>query len=53
VTVKAAAQERLATQSISLDNLDELGEIMSDMLQKQQDVEVIFHTIYCGQYLID
>lgn len=39
VTVKAAAQERLATQSISLDNLDELGEIMSDMLQKQQDVE--------------
>ncbi|KAG2133664.1 autophagy-related protein 17 [Suillus bovinus] len=39
VSAKTAAQERLTTQSITLDNLDELGEIMSDMLQKQQDVE--------------
>jgi autophagy-related protein 17 len=39
VKAKTAAQERLTTQSITLDNLDELGEIMSDMLQKQQDVE--------------
>ncbi|KAG0705672.1 autophagy-related protein 17 [Suillus ampliporus] len=39
VTAKTAAQERLATQSTTLDDLDELGDIMSDMLQKQQDVE--------------
>ena len=34
-----------------LDDLDELGEIMSDMLQKQQDVEVPFHTIRCRHFL--
>lgn len=46
VTAKTAAQERLTTQSSTLDNLDELGDIMSDMLQKQQDVEVTFYIIY-------
>ncbi|KIK95290.1 hypothetical protein PAXRUDRAFT_827175 [Paxillus rubicundulus Ve08.2h10] len=35
----AAAQEQLDTSRNTLDDLDELGDIMSDMLQKQQDVE--------------
>ncbi|KAJ8589021.1 hypothetical protein M405DRAFT_874122 [Rhizopogon salebrosus TDB-379] len=39
VTAKAAAQERLTTHSMTLGDLDELGEIMSDMLQKQHDIE--------------
>jgi hypothetical protein len=42
VTAKTAAQERLTTHSMTLDDLDELGEIMSDMLQKQHDIEVPF-----------
>jgi hypothetical protein len=36
---------------MTLDDLDELGEIMSDMLQKQQGVEVPFHTIRCHHFL--
>lgn len=35
---------------MTLDDLDELGEIMSDMLQKQQDVEVPFHIIHCHNF---
>ncbi|KAF8127047.1 autophagy-related protein 17 [Boletus edulis] len=34
-----AAQEQLDASRSTLDDLDELGDIMSDMLQKQQDVE--------------
>ena len=37
---KTAAQEQLEASRSILEDLDELGDIMSDMLQKQQDVEV-------------
>ncbi|KIJ67089.1 hypothetical protein HYDPIDRAFT_85859 [Hydnomerulius pinastri MD-312] len=40
VLAKAAAQEQLNTSNSTLDDLDELGDIMSDMLQKQQEVEI-------------
>ncbi|KAF9236755.1 autophagy protein Apg17-domain-containing protein [Melanogaster broomeanus] len=36
---RTAAQEQLDTSRSTLDNLEELGDIMSDMLQKQQEVE--------------
>jgi hypothetical protein len=39
---KTAAQEQLDASRSILEDLDELGDIMSDMLQKQQDVEVRF-----------
>lgn len=39
LTAKATAKEKLDTSSSILDDLDELGEIMSDMLEKQQEVE--------------
>ena len=39
---KTAAQEQLDASRSILDDLDELGDIMSDMLQKQQEVEVRF-----------
>ena len=39
---KTAAQEQLVASRSILDDLDELGDIMSDMLQKQQEVEVRF-----------
>lgn len=42
VLAKTAAQDQLDASRIKLEDLDELGEIMSDMLQKQQDVEVRF-----------
>lgn len=42
VLAKSAAQEQLDASRGTLDDLDELGDIMSDMLQKQQDVEVRF-----------
>ena len=52
---KTAVQEQLDVSRSTLDDLDELGDIMSDMLQKQQDVEVcplavypvIHDSIYC------
>ncbi|KAN0093237.1 Autophagy-related protein 17 [Tylopilus felleus] len=36
---KTTAQEQVDASRSTLDDLDELGDIMSDMLQKQQDVE--------------
>lgn len=42
VLAKTAAQGQLDASRSTLDDLDELGDIMSDMLQKQQDVEVRF-----------
>ena len=42
---KDAVQEQLNTSSRILDNLDELGEIMSDMLEKQQEIEVSYMSI--------
>ncbi|KAI6003417.1 autophagy-related protein 17 [Pisolithus marmoratus] len=39
LTAKAAAKGKLDASSSILDDLDELGEIMSDMLEKQQDIE--------------
>jgi len=51
VTAKAASKERLTTHSITLDGLDELGEIMSDMLQKQEDVEVPFRIMSYRYFL--
>ncbi|KAF8841788.1 hypothetical protein BDN67DRAFT_966676 [Paxillus ammoniavirescens] len=36
---RTAAREQLDTSRSTLDDLDELGDIMSDMLQKQQNVE--------------
>lgn len=40
ITTKGIVQEQLHTSTRILDDLDELGEIMSDMLEKQQEVEV-------------
>lgn len=40
VLAKTATQEQLDASRSTLDDLDELGDIMSDMLQKQQDVDV-------------
>ncbi|EMD34082.1 hypothetical protein CERSUDRAFT_107843 [Gelatoporia subvermispora B] len=37
--VKKAAQQQLETHRQTLDDLDELGEIMTEMLERQQDVE--------------
>lgn len=39
---KTAAQEQVDASRSTLDDLDELADIMSDMLQKQQEVEVRF-----------
>ncbi|KAF8557452.1 hypothetical protein OG21DRAFT_1407161 [Imleria badia] len=39
VLAKNTAQEQLDASRSILDDLDELGDIMADMLQKQQDVE--------------
>ncbi|KAH0832924.1 autophagy protein Apg17-domain-containing protein [Lanmaoa asiatica] len=39
VLAKIAAQGQIDASRSTLDDLDELGDIMSDMLQKQQDVE--------------
>ncbi|KAI9568239.1 autophagy-related protein 17 [Boletus coccyginus] len=39
VLAKTTAQDQLDASRSKLEDLDELGEIMSDMLQKQQDVE--------------
>ncbi|KAL4072585.1 autophagy-related protein 17 [Scleroderma yunnanense] len=44
-TAKDAAQEQLHTSGRILDNLDELGEIMSDMLEKQQEIEGDFEDL--------
>lgn len=46
ITTKDAVQEQLNTSSRILDNLDELGEIMSDMLEKQQEIEVSYMSIF-------
>lgn len=45
ITAKDAVQEQLNTSSRILDNLDELGEIMSDMLEKQQEIEEDFEDL--------
>ena len=42
VLAKTVAQQQLDASRSILEDLDELGDIMSDMLQKQQDVEVRF-----------
>jgi len=42
VLAKTAAQDQLDASHSTLEDLDVLGDIMSDMLQKQQDVEVRF-----------
>ncbi|KAH7912803.1 autophagy protein Apg17-domain-containing protein [Hygrophoropsis aurantiaca] len=39
LAAKTSAQQQLDAHSKSLDDLDELGEIMSEMLQKQQEIE--------------
>lgn len=40
LAAKALAQQHLDTHHITLDDLEELGDIMSEMLRKQQEVEV-------------
>ncbi|KIM68433.1 hypothetical protein SCLCIDRAFT_1209247 [Scleroderma citrinum Foug A] len=45
IMAKDAVQEQLNTSSRILDNLDELGEIMSDMLEKQQEIEEDFEDL--------
>ncbi|KIK12969.1 hypothetical protein PISMIDRAFT_18328 [Pisolithus microcarpus 441] len=39
LTAKVAASEKLDASSSILNDLDELGEIMSDMLEKQEEIE--------------
>ena len=43
---KTAVQEQLDVSHCTLDDLDELRDIMSDMLQKQQDIEVCPLAVY-------
>lgn len=45
VLAKTATQEQLDASRSTLDDLDELGDIMSDMLQKQQDVDVSVYSL--------
>lgn len=40
VAAKALAQQHLDTHHITLDDLEELSDIMSEMLRKQQEIEV-------------
>jgi hypothetical protein len=40
ISAKEAGQKQLARLQNTLDDLDELGDIMTEMLQRQQSVEV-------------
>ena len=46
VLALTAVQEQLDVNRSILDDLDELRDVMSDMLQKQQDVEVCPLAVY-------
>ncbi|KAH7884531.1 autophagy-related protein 17 [Phlebopus sp. FC_14] len=48
VLAKTAAEAQVGASSRTLDDLDELGEIMSEMLQKQQEVESDFEDLLDG-----
>lgn len=50
VAAKALAQQHLDTHHITLDDLEELSDIMSEMLRKQQEVEVL-PVLFCPRPL--
>lgn len=47
LVAKAATQERLEIHRSTLTDLDELGDIMTEMLERQQSVEVRLSGLPC------